>query len=591
MTRNDDENGGANVFNFPRVFMPSSFDTSDSPGPRPFAGGERPADAWPELPWANEMAPPPTLTLPAVPSPRELAEDDGAFSPVAMEDPDNPTARETVQLAMALVTAMGVAAAQGMWHRARQRQAQADRARANADKAGGRSASGSSGGSGAPRGGGAGGTSRSRQESPSGRRPSGGGGGTGPSSRPGDRRPPGRPAASPSGGPAPKADKDGKRQSQERDSKSKSLARKLAKAERRGRKKARRKLKRANTEPCIQNETPDTTTEQSDQKKRDKKRRRGGDKPGAGSGRWRWKAAPKDPANADAQPELTGRKRWKRAKAETDTTGKKKRWFRSRRRGESSGDRRERRRERDGRRKSNREQGPERRRRRWWRATPDWLARWRRRREEEPIVDSGPSGDGDQESWRPWEEWMRPPPWTDQADHFEVEVEVVRPEPTQRQALEPSQLQLPPAETPHHQEGTPSMATTPVKPTQYGDAELTVYDVIDADADMADEITAGVDEARATVAGCELLMTRLEMLHAKVVELKVPGVLAGMVTTLMEITLTVKAKAETIAAKLPAAAEAIRTAGANAEARHRPLADAVRDAGHTRPAEREYHGE
>jgi len=127
--------------------------------------------------------------------------------------------------------------------------------------------------------------------------------------------------------------------------------------------------------------------------------------------------------------------------------------------------------------------------------------------------------------------------------------------------------------------------------TQYADADLTILDVIEADADMAEEITEGVDEARATADGCEQLMTRLEVLHAKVVELRVPGVLEGMVARLMDMTATVKAKAEAIAAGLPGASEAISTAGSNAAARHKPLADAVRDAGHIRPAERDYHND
>ncbi|MEU8967024.1 hypothetical protein AB0C89_35745, partial [Streptomyces sp. NPDC048491] len=135
--------------------------------------------------------------------------------------------------------------------------------------------------------------------------------------------------------------------------------------------------------------------------------------------------------------------------------------------------------------------------------------------------------------------------------------------------------------------------SAPVKraDTQYGDAELTVYDVIEADADMAEEITAGVDEAQAAADGCERLVTKLEALHAKVVELKVPGVLAGMVVRLMEKTGEVKAKAEAIAAALPRASEAISTAGTNAAAIHKNPADVTRDQGHTRPAEREYNME
>src|SRR5690606_31023460 len=127
--------------------------------------------------------------------------------------------------------------------------------------------------------------------------------------------------------------------------------------------------------------------------------------------------------------------------------------------------------------------------------------------------------------------------------------------------------------------------------TQYRDAELTIYDVIDADADTAEEITAGVDEARAAADGCERLVTKLEALHAKVVEMKVPGSLEGMVLRLIEKTGEVKAKAEAIAAALPRASEAIATAGSNAEAIHRRPADVTRDMGHTRPADREYNME
>lgn len=127
--------------------------------------------------------------------------------------------------------------------------------------------------------------------------------------------------------------------------------------------------------------------------------------------------------------------------------------------------------------------------------------------------------------------------------------------------------------------------------TQYRDAELTIHDVIEAAADMAEEITDGVVEAQRSAAGCDALLERLEALHAKIVDLRVPGVLEGMVVGLMEQTAVVKARAEAIAENLPRAAEAIATAGSNAEARHKPLADAVRDAGHTRPAERDYHEE
>ncbi|MCL2732299.1 MAG: hypothetical protein FWE15_20035 [Actinomycetia bacterium] len=127
--------------------------------------------------------------------------------------------------------------------------------------------------------------------------------------------------------------------------------------------------------------------------------------------------------------------------------------------------------------------------------------------------------------------------------------------------------------------------------TQYADADLTIYDVIDSDADMAEEIMQGADDARQAAEDCEVLMNRLEALHAKIMDLKVPGVLEGLVLLLFEKAATVKARAEAVAETIPAASEAIASAGEKAAGRHKPLADAVRDAGHTAPAERDYHNE
>ena len=121
------------------------------------------------------------------------------------------------------------------------------------------------------------------------------------------------------------------------------------------------------------------------------------------------------------------------------------------------------------------------------------------------------------------------------------------------------------------------------------DADLTIGDVIEADADMAVQIMEGVMEARATVDGCDRLITKLEAVHAKILELRVPGSLEGMLLGLVEKALSVRANAEALAEKLPAASEAIAVAGSAAESRHKPLADAVADAGHIRPAERDYH--
>ncbi|MFJ8755241.1 hypothetical protein ACIREO_38940 [Streptomyces sp. NPDC102441] len=127
--------------------------------------------------------------------------------------------------------------------------------------------------------------------------------------------------------------------------------------------------------------------------------------------------------------------------------------------------------------------------------------------------------------------------------------------------------------------------------TQYADSDLTIYDVIDSDADMAEEIMAGADNAREAAEGCEKLTTRLEYLHAKVMDLKVPGVLEGWVLLLAEKAMNVKARAEAVAEKIPAASEAIRVAGENAAERHREVADVTRDQGHAAPAEADYHNE
>jgi hypothetical protein len=136
----------------------------------------------------------------------------------------------------------------------------------------------------------------------------------------------------------------------------------------------------------------------------------------------------------------------------------------------------------------------------------------------------------------------------------------------------------------------PMTGSMPRPSTQYRDADLTIHDVIEADADMAEQIGQGADQARAAAEGADRLITKLEALHAKVVELQVPGALEGLVLLLMDKAGEVRSRAEAIAERLPAAAEAIAVAGTNAEVRHRPLADAVADAGHVRPAEREYHG-
>ncbi|MFJ1796537.1 hypothetical protein [Kitasatospora griseola] len=137
----------------------------------------------------------------------------------------------------------------------------------------------------------------------------------------------------------------------------------------------------------------------------------------------------------------------------------------------------------------------------------------------------------------------------------------------------------------------PSAPGTAPRPhgTQYAESELTIGDVIEADADMAEEILQGADDALEAADACERFLGRLEALHAKIVDLKVPGSLEDRVLELIDRTGEVKARAEAIAAAIPAAAEAIEAAGNNAARRDKPVADIVREQGHIAPAEREYH--
>lgn len=142
--------------------------------------------------------------------------------------------------------------------------------------------------------------------------------------------------------------------------------------------------------------------------------------------------------------------------------------------------------------------------------------------------------------------------------------------------------------------------STPMTPPTIGgrpslsahdDAEVTIHDVIAADADMAEQISDVISEAERIGDACTRLIGNLETLHAQIVNLRVPGTLAAQVMGLIDQTTVVRARAAAMADLLPMASEAIRTAGSNAAARHKPLADAVRDAGHARPAEREYHND
>lgn len=123
-----------------------------------------------------------------------------------------------------------------------------------------------------------------------------------------------------------------------------------------------------------------------------------------------------------------------------------------------------------------------------------------------------------------------------------------------------------------------------------GASELTIYDLLDADEDAAEEIVARVDTAREDARAARALVGHMEDLKATCVRLKIPGALYRYACRLQEKAGALAADADALAKALPAASEAISAAGKNAAARHKPLADTVRDHGHAAPAETEYHG-
>ncbi|MGW3297646.1 hypothetical protein ACWC9S_27135 [Streptomyces xiamenensis] len=221
----------------------------------------------------------------------------------------------------------------------------------------------------------------------------------------------------------------------------------------------------------------------------------------------------------------------------------------------------------------------------------------------EPPPRETPSPDG---------EWLRPPPgW---AVNYEVRVERDRPgrrgasaspagittgarglpRAPEQGSPRPTGSSAPPRPTAG---GTTVTAPVPMRApggvgtTQYTDADLTLGDVIDADMDMAEEILAGADQARDVAGRCDEMTNRLEELHARIEQLKIPGVLERMVLRLIEQAEVVRDRAEAVAAALPRASEAIATAGARAEERHGLVVRTTADHGHVAPAERDYHRE
>ncbi|WP_367140729.1 MULTISPECIES: hypothetical protein [Streptomyces] len=215
----------------------------------------------------------------------------------------------------------------------------------------------------------------------------------------------------------------------------------------------------------------------------------------------------------------------------------------------------------------------------------------RRRRKDRATSGPGsmPGGDG---------EWLRPPPGWD----VTYTVEVIRPEPQRRQpaGITTGRKGLPagssgqvtptrsvPKESPIVM-GT-ALAVGEVGDTQFVDADLTVYDLIESDEEMGEQILQGVDHMNLVAAKCEGLKSGLESLYAICIAKKVPGVLVKWCIRLMERAGSVQDKAEALRDSLPRASEAILTARDTAIEADKLRADRVKEAGHVAPAEREYH--
>ncbi|WP_331762346.1 hypothetical protein OG612_45145 (plasmid) [Streptomyces sp. NBC_01527] len=200
-------------------------------------------------------------------------------------------------------------------------------------------------------------------------------------------------------------------------------------------------------------------------------------------------------------------------------------------------------------------------------------------------------------------EWLKPPPGWDVEYSVTIEREPTPHQSPPRQprgAIGTGQKGLPAGKggkvTPTRTEPKESpivmgtaAAVGEVGDTQFVDADLTVYDLIDSDEDMGEQILLGVDHMRVVASKCEGLRTGLENLYAMCLQKKVPGVLVKWCIRLMERAGSVLDKAEALAASLPRASEAILAARDVAIEADKRRADAVKDEGHVAPAEREYH--
>ncbi|MFD9453423.1 hypothetical protein ACFWBC_10075 [Streptomyces sp. NPDC059985] len=207
--------------------------------------------------------------------------------------------------------------------------------------------------------------------------------------------------------------------------------------------------------------------------------------------------------------------------------------------------------------------------------------------------------------------WLKPPPGmtATYSDTTLTRLDQAKPKPKAKDSMAVTsrkRLGLPPGSSgsapgqgpaivckfPNPREGARPMGGAPaVQDTQFKDADLTVYDVIESDEDQAHEILAGAEHAKYVAERCEGLVGALEALRAELIEKSVPGVFVGWCTKLIERAGVVQDKAEAVAQGLPRAAEAIAHAGQVAAEHDKPAADLVRDMGHTAPADASYHKE
>ncbi|GGU67427.1 hypothetical protein [Streptomyces lavendofoliae] len=700
----DDRTG--DLLPFPHVALPPSFDAAGGAPPEPAGTADDdtvpmiPVGSWPALPDVSDMAPPLHMTVAGVPEPEPGDEgEEGAFVPPPPADPDNPRTRDAAVMGMAVIAAVGVACAQGMWQlaqgaraRAEHRKAVADQARTAADKAADQAAgrrvqpspeygrSQKAGGGG--RGGGTGGGSGN-----GGGKSGGGGGGSkapaslrsnGSSNSP--KKGPDAASGSRSGGVGPKGQGGGSKSPSGAQKGSgsglgsfggsgggKGAAGRDSKGQGGGWKrspdgpvakenaKARNQRRAAKQNADLADRTKDRDAAREKQRRADKDARK------AEKDKAREKAKDADPAKDKAAKDgkdpkaKDGKGPDEKSKPEDKPEAKTEKVDKEPKADEAKEPKAEEKPDGDGEKVDLTKEPKE-------KAEPaepkplfdpdapvvgthkpdDGKGGWKDKggtvnppegeeatgtgpagKDETAAGTEAPAGETNPPDWdttaeppptfgMPGMDGMRPPPaYTGPEFEFWLERDdPPPPDPEPAGAITRGHPALPAATA-----SAPAASSTPPEPppaapvvppqrgarfvsapvkrpdTQYRDAELTIYDVIDADADAAEEITAGVDEALAAADGCERLVTKLEALHAKVVDLKVPGVLEGMVLRLIEKTEVVKARADAIAAALPRASEAIATAGSNAEAIHRRPADVTRDMGHTRPADREYNME